>query len=95
MNTSKEILQTEEKRNKGGMTMLQFRQITNLADTLGKFDEAIKWMKYPNISPTEKEAEDYINELCEEIDSQEEPESPENAHITHLESIFSETRETY
>ena len=74
MTKSKEILQKEEKYNRGKMTMLQFRQIATLADNLSKFDEAIKWMEYPDFTKTEKEAEDYISNLCEELDGESEKE---------------------
>jgi len=78
MKQSKAILQAEEKMQRGKMTMLQFRQITTLADNLSKFDEAIKWMEYPDITKTEKEAEVYIETLCEELDNDYDENDPES-----------------
>jgi len=78
MKPSEKILLAEEKYARGKITMIQFRKITTLADNLGKYDEALKKIGHPDMTMGEADAEDYISELCEELDNDYDPSDPES-----------------
>jgi ClpP class serine protease len=87
MRTTTQILFREKRTAelKGQMTWIHLHQLLGLADELGKYDEAIEWLKKTQFQATEKEAKEYmwtfiqkINEAMEEDENDFDPNDPDS-----------------